>query len=143
MYLPSSLVQSFILVFSVPSFIQINDEALQLIGANCPNLITLNVHGCKVGEIGGGVEGGEERRGKGARGKLKGGREEEREEGEEKKEEGRAKKGRKREREEGGEGNWEERRGGIGMGRSGRAGISKERTRGRNRRVEGRQRKDH
>ena len=65
MYLPSSLVPSFILVFSVPSFVQINDEALQLIGANCPNLITLNVHGCKVGEIGGGVEGGEERRGKG------------------------------------------------------------------------------
>ena len=57
-YLPSSLVQSFILVFSVPSFVQINDEALQLIGANCPDLITLNVHGCKVGEIGGGVEGG-------------------------------------------------------------------------------------
>ena len=59
-YLPSLLVQSFILVFSVPSFVQINDEALQLIGANCPDLITLNVHGCKVGEglRGGGLRGG-------------------------------------------------------------------------------------
>lgn len=39
-YSPSNFVA---LLFS-----QINDEALELIGTNCPHLVTLNVYGCKV-----------------------------------------------------------------------------------------------